>query len=129
GFEVAALAGSWHGMTAGSQSNTYASGRRGYGPAMPGTFSLPSPNAFRCPIRHCRDKCDNACLEAGFDLFDSWSVGAGAAVIVEPIQSANGVIVPPDGYFKRMKEFCAAREMLLIFDEAQTGLGRAGTNF
>jgi 2,2-dialkylglycine decarboxylase (pyruvate) len=128
-FEIVALNGSWHGMTAGSQSSTYASARRGYGPAVPGTFVLPPPNAFRCPIRHCRDKCDATCLDVGFELFDGWSVGEGAAVIVEPIQSANGMIVPPEGYLKRLKQHCAARGMLLVFDEAQTGLGRVGTNF
>jgi 2,2-dialkylglycine decarboxylase (pyruvate) len=128
-FEIAALHGSWHGMTAGSQSSTYASGRHGYGPAIPGTFALPAPNAYRCPIRHCVDTCDGACLEVGFELFDGWSAGAGAAVIVEPIQSANGIIVPPEGYLKRLKELCAARGMLLIFDEAQTGLGRVGSHF
>ena len=128
-FEISALGGSWHGMTAGSQSSTYASGRHGYGPALPGTFSLPAPNAFRCPIRHCADRCDSTCLEVGFELFDGWSVGAGAAVIAEPVQSANGIIVPPEGYLRRLKELCSARGMLLIFDEAQTGLGRVGSNF
>ena len=112
-FEIVALDGSWHGMTAGSQSSTYASGRRGYGPAGPGTFALPAPNSFRCPIRHCHDKCDATCMEVGFDLFDGWSVGEGAAVIVEPIQSANGIIVPPEGYLKRLKQYCAARGMML----------------
>ena len=129
GFEIAALSGSWHGMTAGSQASTYASGRRGYGPSLPGTFALPPPNAFRCPIRHCQDRCTGACLDVGFELFDGWSVGAGAAVIVEPIQSANGMIVPPEGYLKRLKRLCADRGMLLIFDEAQTGLGRTGSMF
>jgi 2,2-dialkylglycine decarboxylase (pyruvate) len=68
-------------------------------------------------------------LEVGFELFDGWSVGEGAAVIVEPIQSANGIIVPPAGYLRRLKQYCTARGMMLIFDEAQTGLGRVGTNF
>ena len=72
-------------MTAASQAGTYALGRRGYGPAIPGNFVLPAPNPFRCQIRHCRDKCDSTCLQVGFDLFDNWSVGEGAAVIVEPI--------------------------------------------
>ena len=55
GHEVLAFAGSWHGMTAGAASSTYSAGRRGYGPAMPGTMALPTPNTYRCPIRHCRD--------------------------------------------------------------------------
>ena len=58
GHEVLAFAGSWHGMTAGAAASTYSAGRRGYGPSMPGTMALPTPNAYRCPIPHCRDRCD-----------------------------------------------------------------------
>jgi len=129
GFEVCALDGSWHGMSGAAQASTYAAGRRGHGPAIPGTFALPPPSAYHCPIRHCRDRCDATCLEVGFEQFDRASVGAGAAVIVEPIQSANGVIVPPPGYLRRLKDHCIVRGMLLIFDEAQTGIGRLGVNF
>jgi 2,2-dialkylglycine decarboxylase (pyruvate) len=129
GFEVVGLDGSWHGTTAGASSNTYASGRRGYGPTIPGTFAIPEPNSYRCPIRHCRDRCDMSCLDVGFNLFDAQSVGAPAAVIVEPILSAGGIIVPPDGYFVRLRKLCDARGMLIIFDEAQTAFGRTGRNF
>lgn len=128
-FEIIALNGSWHGMTAASQSSTFASGRRGYGPPMPGIFPLPAPNCYRCPIKHCQNRCDTTCLEVGFKLYDSWTSGAGAAVIIEPIQSAGGIVVPPAGYFARLREICDARGILIIFDEAQTGLGRAGSHF
>ncbi len=129
GFEVVGLDGSWHGTTAGASSTTYASGRRGYGPTIPGTYAIPEPNSYRCPIRHCRDRCDMSCLEVGFELFDAQSVGAPAAAIVEPILSAGGIIVPPEGYFARLRKLCDARGMLLIFDEAQTAFGRTGRNF
>ncbi len=129
GFEVVGFTGSWHGTTSGAGASTYAHGRRGYGPALPGAIALPAPNAYRCAIAHCRDACDLTCLETGFGLFDSQSVGAGAAVIIEPIQSAGGIIVPPDGYLARLRDLCQERGMLLIFDEAQTGLGRVGANF
>ncbi|HJN13063.1 MAG TPA: aspartate aminotransferase family protein [Pirellulaceae bacterium] len=129
GFEIVALTNSYHGMTGGAGSSTYSIGRSGYGPAMPGTMAIPAPNCYRCPIRHCVDRCDLACLEAGFELVDNQSVGALAAVIAEPIISAGGVIVPPAGYFPRLKELCEARGMLLILDEAQTGLGRIGAPF
>jgi acetylornithine aminotransferase len=52
-----------------------------------------------------------------------------AAVLLEPIQGENGVIVPPDGYLARVRE-CTDREgALLLFDEIQTGMGRCGTLF
>jgi len=129
GFEVAALTGSWHGMTAGVSSLTYAAGHRGYGPAMPGTMILPAPNSYRCPVRHCCGKCDMTCMEAGLAMLDAQSVGAPAAVIAEPVLSSAGVIVPPEGYFRRLKAECEQRGMMLILDEAQTALGRLGANF
>lgn len=129
GFEVIGLSTSWHGMTGWANASTYAAARRGYGPSMPGTMTLPTPNCYRCPIKHCRDQCDMTCLEVGFELVDSQSVGAYAAVIAEPILSAGGMIVPPEGYFPRLKQFCEDRGMLLILDEAQTALGRLGSHF
>ncbi len=129
GFEIVAFDRSWHGMTAGASSNTYARGRKGYGPALPGSLVLPTPNAYRCPLQHCRDRCDATCLEAGFRMVDTQSVGALAAVIAEPILSAGGIIEPPEGYLKRLKALCEERGMLLILDEAQTAMGRVGANF
>jgi 2,2-dialkylglycine decarboxylase (pyruvate) len=129
GHEVLAFAGSWHGMTAGAGSSTYSAGRRGYGPALPGTMALPTPNPYRCPIAHCRDRCDLTCLEAGIALTDAQSVGAPAAAIVEPILSSGGIVPLPDGYLARLKRHCEQRGMLLIIDEAQTALGRVGSMF
>ena len=126
GYEVIALGGSWHGITGNAGSVSYASDRRGYGPTMPGAFAIPEPNSYRCPIRHCKDKCDMTCMKVGLEMFDMQSTGAPAAAIVEPILSAGGVIVPPEGYFETLKAECRRRNMLLIFDEAQTAFGRLG---
>jgi 2,2-dialkylglycine decarboxylase (pyruvate) len=126
GFEVLGLGGSWHGVTGNASSVSFASDRKGYGPGMPGTFVLPEPNAYRCPIKHCKDRCDRTCLKVGFDLYDAQSTGARAAVIAEPVISAGGVIVPPDGYFDALQREAHKRGMLLIFDEAQTAFGRLG---
>ena len=49
-----------------------------------------------------------------------------AAVIVEPIQGESGIVVPPDGYLRQLREVCTARQVLLIVDEIQTGSGRTG---
>ena len=128
-FEVLSLTRSWHGVTGGASAVTYAAGRHGYGPTVPGVFALPAPYAYRCPIRHCDEVCDCSCLEAGFDLFDQVSVGSPAAVVAEPVLSAGGVIVPPPGYFARLAELAHERGMLVMLDECQTGLGRLGAMY
>jgi 2,2-dialkylglycine decarboxylase (pyruvate) len=96
---------------------------------MPGSLALPAPNAYRCPVRHCRDKCDGTCLEIGFEMVDAQSTGSLAALIAEPVESSGGIIVPPDGYWQKVEEQCRKRGMLLIFDEAQTAFGRLGRDF
>jgi len=107
GFEVVGLNGSWHGATGGAASSTYAAGRNGSGPAAPGTFALPAPYAYRCPIRHCTGTCDTTCLEVGFAAYDAQSVGRPAAVIAEPILSSGGIIEPPAGYLAKLKAMAA----------------------
>ncbi len=126
GYEVIGLGGSWHGVTGQSTALSYASDRRGYGPKVPGVSMIPEPYAYRCPVRHCRDKCDMTCMKIGLNMFDMASEGAPAAIIAEPILSAGGVIVPPDGYFKMLQDEAEKRGMMLIFDEAQTAFGRIG---
>ena len=128
-FEVAGFSASWHGMTAGVSSSTYSAGHKGYGPGVPGTSALPTPNCYNCPIRQKLETCELACLEIGFDLMDRQSFGAPAAVIAEPILSVGGIVELPDGYMARLKEKCRERGMLLILDEAQTAMGRVGANF
>lgn len=129
GYEVIALGGSWHGVTGGAAAASFAGERRGYGPKIPGVSAIPEPYSYRCPIRHCRDKCDMSCMKVGLNMFDMGSDGAGAAVIAEPILSAGGVIAPPEGYFQTLKAEAEKRGMLLIFDEAQTAFGRIGETF
>lgn len=129
GFEVISVDASWHGMTAGAHSSTFGGGRKGYGPMMSGTFALPLPNSFRCPIQHCRDVCDKTCLKVGFGMIDTMSTGSYAALITEPLFGAGGLTVPPEGYFNFLRQECDKRNMLLIVDEAQTGLGRSGVMF
>jgi 2,2-dialkylglycine decarboxylase (pyruvate) len=129
GFEIVGFAQSWHGMTSGAASATYSHGRKGYGPTQVGSLAIPAPNPLR-PRFGPRDAYDwKAELDYGFDLIDRQSTGNLAAFIAEPILSAGGLVVLPAGYLKALKEHCHKRGMLLILDEAQTGLGRTGLTF
>ncbi|CZS99335.1 related to CAR2-ornithine aminotransferase [Rhynchosporium graminicola] len=129
-FEIVGLGASWHGMTGAASATTYHSGRTGYGPMVPGNLVLPSPNAYRSYFRHPDGSYDwETELNYGWNLIDTQSVGSLAAVIIEPILSSGGMHVLPKGYLKAMKAHCEKREMLLIVDEAQTGVGRCGSMF
>ncbi|MGA1836170.1 aspartate aminotransferase family protein [Herbiconiux sp. 11R-BC] len=128
GYEVVSFARSWHGMTQGAVGATYSSGRRGYGPVAPGNIAIPTPYAYRPDIVDAEGRLDwRRQLDLAFELVDAQSTGAPAACIVEPILSSGGIIELPLGYLAALKRKCVERGMLLILDEAQTGLGRTGT--
>jgi len=91
---------------------------------------LPSPDSYRSIFRHKDGSYDwKTELDYGWSLVDKASIGSLAAVIMEPILSSGGIITLPKGYMAAMKEHCRKRNMLLIVDEAQTGLGRCGDLF
>ncbi|MCX5568280.1 aspartate aminotransferase family protein [Kaistia nematophila] len=91
-------------------------------------------------IRHTHDPARNAFsrgqpefgaefaddLEKVIALHDASNI---AALIVEPVACSTGVLVPPKGYLKRLREICDKHDILLIFDEVITGFGRLGTPF
>ena len=126
--EIVSFARSWHGMTQAAASATYSSGRKGYGPAAPGNFAIATPNPYRPDFVTADGELDwRRQLDFSFDLIDAQSVGSLAACIVEPILSSGGVLEPPAGYLAALQQKCRERGMLLILDEAQTGLCRTGT--
>ncbi|KYK47250.1 2,2-dialkylglycine decarboxylase [Bradyrhizobium liaoningense] len=128
--EIVAFAQSWHGMTGAAASATYSAGRRGYGPAAVGSFVIPAPNAYRPRFRNVDGSNDwQTELDDAFALIDSQSTGNLAAFIAEPILSSGGILELPLGYLAALKQKCEQRGMLLILDEAQTGIGRTGHMF
>jgi 2,2-dialkylglycine decarboxylase (pyruvate) len=126
-YEIVSFSRSWHGMTQAAVGATYSAGRVGYGPPAPGNFALPTPDAYRPDLTGPDGELDwRRQLDLGFAMVDAQSTGSLAACIVEPILSSGGVIVPPPGYLAALRDRCHERGMLLILDEAQTGLCRTG---
>ena len=82
--------------------------RTGFGPFTPGFVSVPFGD-----------------IEALRAAIDDDTV----AFLVEPIQGEAGIIVPPEGYLRAARELCTERNVLLMADEIQSGLGRTGTTF
>jgi 2,2-dialkylglycine decarboxylase (pyruvate) len=128
-FEIVAFDRSWHGVTGGASAATFNGARRGNGPPVPGVLMLPAPHPYRSPFATESGYDWRTELDWGFEMIDRQSCGALAAAIVEPILSSGGVIVPPPGYLGALAEHCRRRGMLLILDEAQTGIGRTGARF
>jgi beta-alanine--pyruvate transaminase len=91
---------------------------------MPHTH-LPEKNAFtRGEPEHGAELANE--LERIVTLHDASTI---AAVIVEPVAGSTGVLIPPKGYLKKLREICTKHGILLIFDEVITGFGRLGTHF
>ena len=129
-FEIVAFAASYHGLTQGSGSATYSAGRKNGGPCVPGQLAFPAPYAFRSPFRKPDESYDwETEMDFAWSMIDRQSVGSLAAFIMEPILSTGGILDLPEGYMKRMFEECKKRGMLVIMDEAQTGVGRTGQMF
>jgi 4-aminobutyrate aminotransferase-like enzyme len=103
-------------------------GRPGDGPRVSETYRLLAPHCFRCPVNSHYPECNLLCLQSSVEAAvpDPDDI---AAVMIEPILSAGGMIVPPAGYLRALKEFAHQHGALLIVDEAQTGFGRTGRWF
>ena len=99
--------------------------RSGLGPLMAGCSHVPPPYPYRC-LFGCQGVCVERCAAYLEHVLDA--EGDIAAVIAEPIRSTT-VLVPPAGFWKRVREACTRRGVLLIFDEIPSGLGRTGDLF
>ncbi|WP_159500223.1 ornithine--oxo-acid transaminase [Microbacterium sp. 18062] len=106
---IITAAGNFHGRTTtivGFSDDP--SAREGFGPFAPGFATVPYGDA--------------AAIEAAIEENT-------AAVLIEPIQGEAGVVVPPEGYLRAVREICTRRGVLFVADEIQSGLGRVGHTF
>ena len=91
---------------------------------------MPYAYCYRCPFGLEYPACEIHCA----DYLEEFFIGhvaadSVAALIVEPVQGEGGFIVPPQGYFKKLKAICEKHGILFIMDEIQAGMGRTGKLF
>ena len=89
----------------------------------------PNPYCYRCPLGKTHPECGLACADEVETIIRTATSGRPAAFIAESLQGNAGIIVPPEGYFQRVKEIISAYGGLFIADEVQTGFARTGRMF
>jgi len=129
-FEIISFYGAFHGRTYGAMSMAgKMSTKKSFGPTMPGAIQVPYPYCYRCPFKMKKETCDFYCLEYIDYALSAQSTGEIAALIIEPYQGGSGFIFPPDGYLKKLEEWCKSRDIIFIVDEVQASFGRTGKFF
>lgn len=132
---IISFTGSFHGRTFGAMSvtNSKEKYKKGYEPLMANTYEVGYPYCYRCKWHEgkaCSPKqCSYECIKELETAVSSAGADKIAAVLIEPILGEGGYIVPPDDYLKKVKDICSSNNIVLIFDEVQTGFGRSGKMF
>jgi adenosylmethionine-8-amino-7-oxononanoate aminotransferase len=121
---------SWHGSTMGALSASGLKGRRTVNePLAPGFIHVFPPTCYRCPFGKQYPACEITCATLVNDVIEMEDPSTVAAVLVEPIGHTGGIIDPPPEYLRILREACDRHNVLLIFDEIITGMGRTGRMF
>ena len=120
---------SYHGATHGAIALTGDYRRLPVEPAMPGVVHILDPYCYRCPFGWTRETCHRECISHIEEVIQYEGPDQIAAIILEGITGTNGLIIPPDDYWPRVREICDKYGILLISDEVMSGWGRTGTWF
>lgn len=120
----------YHGLNFGGLSATNLPNFAvGFGPLLPGFHHIEPPYCYKCPwgkeLSNCSLECANA-LEEKISELGKENVAAFSA---EPISGAGGVIMPPPGYYEKIREICDKNDVLYISDEVISAFGRTGKMF
>ncbi len=129
-YKVISRYQSWHGSTLGALSASGLKSRRTVNePLAPGFIHVFPPTCYRCPFGKTYPDCGVTCATLVGDVIELEDPATVAAVLVEPIGHTGGVIDPPEEYLPILREICDRHNVLLMFDEIITGIGRTGRMF
>jgi len=119
----------YHGThTGGASVNGNANFRTMYEPLLPGCYHIPAPYTYRNPFNETDpERLAQLCLAALEDEIAFQGAGTIAAMIMEPILGAGGVIPPHKSFMPGVREICSKNGILLIADEVITAFGRTGS--
>jgi len=120
----------YHGATLGAMAASGTPSRREpFEPLPAGFVHVPTVHCYRCPYGRNYPACGVFCAEFFGQVIDLEGPDTVAALVVEPIGNTGGILVPPPEYLPTLRRICDERDVLLIFDEMITGMGRTGNMF
>ncbi|PSL42948.1 adenosylmethionine-8-amino-7-oxononanoate aminotransferase [Salsuginibacillus halophilus] len=121
---------SYHGNTLATLAATGQPQRKyKYEPLGQGFLHVTPPDSYRCPAEHTPESFSKACADE-IEHAVTWELSETvAAVILEPIITGGGILIPHEDYLKRVREICDRHGMLMIVDEVICGFGRTGKPF
>ncbi len=128
-FKIIARYRSYHGATHGAIALTGDYRRLPVEPAMPGVVRILDPYCYRCPFGQKIESCKRECISHIEEVIQHEGPDHIAALILEGVTGTNGLIIPPDDYWPRVRELCDKYNILLISDEVMSGWGRTGEWF
>lgn len=130
-FKIISRWTSYHGNTLGALALSGHTGRRSYYlPLIQHTPHIQPAYCYRCPFGLTPNNCTLGCAQDLEKTILYEGPDSVSAFIAEPIVGATaGALVPPSGYFRKIREVCDHYDVLFIADEVMTGLGRTGKNF
>jgi len=120
----------YHGATMGALAATGTPARRvPFEPYPTGYIHIPTVHCYRCPYEKSYPECRVFCAEYLRQVIALEGPDTVAAFIVEPIGNTGGILVPPPEYLPIIRRICDEFDVLLIYDEMITGMGRTGKMF
>lgn len=117
---------SYHGATMGSMTASGDPRRLPVEPGVPGIVRVFDPYCYRCPFGQKVETCHRECVSHIEEIIMYEGANNIAAIMVEGITGSNGLLIPPDDYYPKLRALCDKHGILLIDDEVMSGFGRTG---